>query len=244
MFLWLNPQVTFNSFSNTNTAINFGVNTVGGQPMDVVNVNVAGLQNPSLIPLSVLLPQTPLPGVTLPGLATICAHPLPPAQCTQANACGCVPSDFAKIVAADPLIGVGETVPPSSIDPKRFVLVNFQTLEGPQQPGAGPVTNTFTESDSSVQALTETESQTISTSYTTGGGFDIPAIFNLKFTDTTAFSWTTTQSQGIQNGTAHTASVTFGSSNVGCFTDVDIYEDTVYHTFAFAYPVTPPAPCQ
>jgi hypothetical protein len=114
----------------------------------------------------------------------------------------------------------------------------------PQQPGAGSVKNSFTESDSAVQSLIESESQTLKTSYTAGGESDIPGLFSLKFMDTTSFSWTTTESQGIQNGSADQASVTQGSSHVGCFTDVDIYEDTVYDTFAFAYPVTLPAECQ
>src|SRR6185437_10003838 len=95
-FLWLNPQITFKSGNNTSAS--YSVGTTNGQPMDIVNVNAAGLENPSLIPLSILLPQTIQPGVVGPGLANICANPLPPDQCTQANACGCVPSDFAPIL--------------------------------------------------------------------------------------------------------------------------------------------------
>jgi hypothetical protein len=128
-FLWLNPQVSFSS--GTSSTATYTVGTVNSQPMDIINVNAAGLQTPSLIPLSVLLPQTIQPGVTLPGLANICANPLPPDQCTQANACGCVPSDFAAILAADPLIGVSQLTPPSQIDSSRFVFVNSQILKVP-----------------------------------------------------------------------------------------------------------------
>lgn len=241
-FLWLNPQVSFSSNSTSGT--NYSVGTVNNQPMDIVNVNAAGLQNPSLIPLSVLLPQTVQPGVTLPGLANICANPLPPNQCTQANACGCVASDFAAILAADPLINVSQLTAPSSIDASRFVFVNSQILEGPAQQGGGPVLNSFTESDSTLTSQTETESLSNSTSYTTSSGFDIPFLFTLTISNSSSFTFTTTESQGTQNGSAHQASVTLGSDKVACFEHVDIYEDTAYHTFSFALPAAPPVECQ
>ncbi len=241
-FLWLNPEMSFNSGSSSSAT--YSVGTVSNQPMDIVNVNVAGLQNPSLIPLSVLLPQTIQPGVTLPGLAKVCANPLPPDQCTQANACGCVASDFAPIIATDPLINVSQLTPPSQIDSNRFVFVNSQILEGPAQQGGGPVLNSFTESDSTLQSLTETEMLTTSTTYSTTSGVDIPFLFTLTFGNTSSFMSTITESQGTQNGSAHQASVTLGSSKVACFEHVDIYEDTAFHTFAFALPAAPPLECQ
>ena len=41
-------------------------------------------------------------------------------------------------------------------------------------------------------------------------------------------------STGSANGTSHTASITLGSTSVSCDETVNIYEDTVYHTFALA----------
>jgi hypothetical protein len=254
-YLWLNPQVTVNSTFNppnlglttSSTAATYGVTTQDGvgSDMDIVNVNAAGLQNPSLIPLAILLPQTLRPGVVVPGLANICAHPLPPDQCTQANACGCVPSDFAAILAADPLIGVSQTTPPTQVaSPNRFVFVESQILEGPEQAGGGRVVNSFTASDATLQSTTFTQSVTDSTSFSTGSGINIPFLFTLTITDTNTFSVTHSQSQGTQNGTAHQASVSLGSDKVQCFEHVDIYEDTVYHTFAFALPAAPPPACQ
>lgn len=241
-FLWLNPQMTFSS--HPNIAPSYSVGTVNNYPMDIVNVNVAGLQDPTKIPVTILQPQTLEPGITGPGLASICANPLPPDQCTQANACGCVASDFAPILAQDPLIGVSELVAPSQIDSSRFVLVNTQVLEGPEQAGAGPVLNSFTETDSGVASQTNTESLETKTSYTTESGFNIPFLFTLSITDTSSFTITTTESQGVQNGSAHSASVTLGSDAVGCFEHVDIYEDTAYHTFSFALPTAAPSQCE
>jgi hypothetical protein len=240
-YLWLNPAVTVKQTSAN--AVSYSLGTVNGQPMDIINVNAAGLQNPALIPLAVLLPQTVEPGVTLPGLANICANPLPPPNCTQANACGCVPNDFAAIVAEDPLIGTSQMTPPTSIDPNRFVLVNFQTLEGPAQPGGGAVKNTFSESDSTLASHTNTATQSTTVGYINGFQVGAPG-FSVRYQNTTTFTWTDMESYGMSNGTAHTAMVTLGSSNVGCFEDIDIYEDTVYHTYAFALPSSPPVACQ
>lgn len=241
-FLWLNPQISFSSA--TSGSVTYSVGTVDNLPMDIVNVNAVGLQDPTQIGLDILKPQTLGTGLTGPGLASICAHPLPPDQCTTANACGCVPSDFAAILAQDPLIATSELVAPSQIDSSRFVLVNTQVLEGPEQAGADPVLNSFTESDSAVVSQTNSESLTTTTSYTSSSGFDIPFLFDVTLRNTTSFMVTTSESQGTQNGTSHVASVTLGSDAVACFEHVDIYEDTAYHTFAFALPTTPPADCE
>jgi hypothetical protein len=212
--------------------------------MDIVNVSAAGLLNPSLIPLGTLRSQAIQPGVVEPGLSKVCAHPLPDDQCTVANACGCVPSDFTAILATDPLIGTSQTIQPSQIDASRFVFVNSQILEGPAQAGGDAVLNSFTESDSTVQSLTESESLTTSTSYSTSSGVGIPFLFTLTFANTSSFASTISESQGTQNGSSHQASVTLGSDKTACFEHVDIYEDTAFHTFAFALPAAPPPECQ
>jgi len=246
IFLWLNPQVTLTAdiFTGAPNGATYTVGPPTGLPMDILNVNVAGLQNPSMIPLETLLPQTPEPGVTLPGLANICLHHLPPSECTQQNACGCVPSDFTAILAADPLIGKSETTPPSQIGTNRYTLLTFEPLEGPQQQGAEPVRITYNITDSNVTSETFTQTTSETDSYTTTSGINIPFLFSFSMSNTDFFTWTNSQSEGGSSGTAHTATVTLGSSNVDCMVDVDIYEDTVYHTFAFAYAQTPPTNCQ
>lgn len=174
IYLWLNPGVTVRQTGSTTGYYNVGTvdssgNFLSSNAMDVVNVNIAGLKNPSQIPLSVLLPQTPQQGITLPGLANVCANPLPPAQCTQANACGCTPADFATIVQQDELANVtDQTAAPSSIDPNRFAYVSYITLEGPQQQGAGPVRNSFSLTDSQMSGTTYSNGTSYSTGFTVG----------------------------------------------------------------------------
>ncbi len=219
----------------------------GQVPSDVINVNIAGLKNPSLIPLSVLEPQVVQPGTTLPGLSFVCANPLPVNQCTQANACGCVASDFQAIVNQDELANdTVDATPLNSIDSSRFVFVTDELLQGPQQSGAAPVTNAYSLSDSSVSS----QSTSSGTSYTVGVsksfGSTQTADMSLGFSGSSSTSFTISQTQtaGASNGTAHTAMVTLGTSDPGCQEYVDVYEDTTYHTFAYSLAQTAPSTCQ
>lgn len=247
IYLWLNPAVTVSPTSSSTANYSLGTQTgTNGQPepMDIVNVPVADLQNPSLIPLTLLQPQSRPNsfGVTingLPGLASVCANPVP--QCTAAP-CGCVASDFANILAADPLIGSAPGTPPAQVDPNRYVFINAQSLEGPECPGCDVVKNSFTETDATTTAETETQTNSSTSGYSITNGLTILGA-GLKITDTHTFTWTNAMSVGTSNGKSHAASVTLGTTSVDCVEGVNIYEDTVYHTFAFAPTVTPPASC-
>jgi hypothetical protein len=244
IFLWLNPEVIVTP-TGTTTA-QYAMTTPNGtaglpEPMDIVNVNVQDLMNPAQIPLAVLLPQTQN-GVSLPGLASICANPVPPAQCTAAP-CGCVASDFATILAADPLVGSGSTTQPSQVDSTRYVLINSTTLEGPECSGCDPVKNSFTETDAESTTETSTETNSYSVGYSSSAGLDILGA-GLKIQTGNTFTWTNSMSSGETNGTSHTATITLGTSSLDCFETISIYEDTVYHTFAFAPSATPPTACQ
>ena len=212
-----------------------------GTPHDILNVNVLGLKTPSQIPVDLLKPQVVTAGTTLPGLSFVCAHPLPAAQCTQANACGCVASDFAGIVAQDPLVNASQTTAPNSIDSARFVYLTHEALQGPQQSGSGPVKTTYSISDSTMSGMTTSNGTSYSVGYK--HQWSETGLFSLTIDSSTTFKYSQTQTAGTQNGHAHTATVTLGSDKVGCIEYADIYEDTTYHTFAFALPQAPPAAC-
>lgn len=215
----------------------------GGTPPDIMNMNVAGFQNPTSIPLSYLKPQVVKVGTTLPGLAYVCANPLPPDQCTPQNACGCTSSDFAPIVAQDELANeTDQSTQPDTIDAARFVYIGYEPLEGPQQEGAGPVSFTYSISDGYMNSETTSNGTSYSVGYSRS--FSLVGPFTLNITADRVFTFSQTQTAGKTNGVAHTATVTLGSSDVGCEEYVDIYEDTTYHTFAYALSQPPPSNCQ
>jgi len=233
-FIWLNPMVivtpTGPNSANYSLATPIGSN---GQPepMDVVNINVKDLQNPSLIPIGVLQPQTVDMVSGLPGLADICANPVP--NCNSAP-CGCVGSDFTAVLATDPLISISsQTTQPNQIDPSRYSFIESQTLEGPQCDGCDPLINSFTQTDS--QSVSETLGQSLSYSvgYKVTSGFSLFGS-GLTLSKTNTFSWTDAMSTGSANGTSHSAAINLGSASVDCDESVNIYEDTVFHTFALA----------
>jgi hypothetical protein len=242
IFLWLNPQVTLTSSSaSPSNSANYTVSPQGSEQGDIININVGDLLNPVSIPLLILEPQVVKPGVTLPGLSAICAHPVP---CTAMNACGCVPADFAEIVAADPLVGKSDTTPPSQVSADRFKYITNEPLEGPEEVGGAPVKTTYTVTDSALTSATLTDTDSYGVSYTSSGVVDIPGLFNFQLSNTDTFTWTNSMSYGESSGTAHTATVTFGSNKPDCLVYVDIYEDTVYHTFAFSLAEPLPSACQ
>ncbi len=250
VFLLVDPSVTVNQTgaSSGSYVIGPSPDATGygstGAPPDILHGNITGFKDPTQIPLDYLEPQVRSQTTTLPGLDMICANSLPPSECTPQNACGCTSSDFTGIVAQDELANdTNQVTPPSSIDGQRFMYIGADLLDGPQQAGSGAVTNTYSISDSTVTS----QSMSNGTSYSTGftHGWSLSGPFGLSFSGSgsSKFTYSQTQTVGVQNGTAHTATVTLGTSDVGCQEYVDIYEDTTYHTFAYSLPQTPPSNC-
>jgi hypothetical protein len=223
-FLLLNPWVTV-----TQTGFDNGTYTVGtkdGEPQDILNVSVAEMLNPTLIPAWKLGNQN-IGGFVLPGLSSLCADPT-----------HCAASDFAQILALDPLVSADTTQPPS--DSTRFVLLDHRSLEGPDAKGQAQVPDIFGETDAQVKTTTNTETQSYNVSIGSGGSVGITGIFTLQVEVKDTWTWTNSTSHGTSTGTGYQAKVTLASSTVACGEWVDIYSDLVYHTFAYvvSHPAT------
>ena len=266
--LWLNPAVLISSTGSSN-AVTYSIGTQSGsnnlsEPVDTVEVIAqtvqANNQGATTVPLAILQQQydSATQQYDLPGLASICAHPLPYNQCTQANQCGCVPSDFTAILAQDPLLnyattesplnantsGINGCMYPNSGSQCRYVPVpdslngNFQktiTLAGPGCNGCDTPTNTFTLNDSTQNVRTLSESTSESVGYSWKAGFSLFGN-GATFTSATTFTWTDSESTGAINGNQNQMSGTLSSFTVDCSEEIPVFEDTVYHTFVFQQP--------
>jgi hypothetical protein len=198
---------------------------------------------------------------TLPGLANICANPLPVSQCTYQNQCGCLPSDFTAVLAQDPLLNITSTESPMSVNTDsmtqctnpaasakcRFVPImelNPVTgqptdsqvnvyLMGPECSTCDPTPHSFTQSDAGQATATLSESSSLSVGQTWAVQFE-PLGTGWAEGGSTTWTWTYTESSGTMNSTAHAMNVNLQSKTVGCNDPgVTVYEDTLYHTYAF-----------
>ena len=207
VFIWLNPQVTV-----TQTGKSTGTYTMGtpaGQQMDIIDVDVAELKNPSLIPPAKMATQKD----GTPGLGILNA------------------TDFAQLLTADPLVsGVDIACSP------RFTLIQTKPLEGPDYAGENILTIPVTVSDQNIQTDNYSTTVGFTTSVSLGAKFGVFDLFDASVTNTQTFTWSNTQSDAYSTGTSHQASVALGTSTVGFNEEINIYEDNVYHTFAFDGP--------
>lgn len=262
IIVWLNPSIEL-ATTGTSTSI-FGVGTQlqssgAGEAVDTVEVTaetmMANGSGVTTVPVAILEPQV-YDGQSLPGLGSICAnHSYYPNSCTLANQCGCVPSDFANILAADPLVKYNQSEDPLSLDTSgstactnpvstakcRYVPImttnggsvqESELLAGPECSGCNIPSNTFSQTDSTQTDETLNEGLTETVSY--GWNVKLPGDSGLG--STTSFSWTQSESTGASDGSSHQMTVTLSSNTVGCYEEIPIFMDTVYHTFVFYMP--------
>jgi hypothetical protein len=214
--------------------------------------------NLTTVPVAILEPQT-IDGQTLPGLAHICANPIYyPNSCNFANQCGCTPADFTPVLAKDPLLNYSSTESPLNADTSgatacacptssnscRYIPVSATTgscgqqtelLSGPDDVGGNIPVNTFVATDTHNVAQTFTESNATTTSFTWEQSWKFGGT-GISLKNTNQWTWTDSESTGNTNGEANSTSVTLSSSTVGCYQEISLFEDTVYHTFVFQQP--------
>lgn len=288
--IWLNPEVTvyasgttpvsYVTHSQATAGISAIVIDTVTLPAITMEAKPPGPTGVTTVPVGFLIPQA-IAGVGgvnsyMPGLGAICknnslyqqqlaadlANPVnPPAICTQANQCGCVPSDFVAILQTDPLLNYNGTtltaspyagtVDPLTLDPSgvticganpianpgaascRYQIVPIQT--GSTTPlilplnGSTSPTETVTDSTSRTQTTGHIDSHSVGFSF--GGGILVASLVTKN-----TWTWTDGETSGPINGTSNSMSVTLKTSNAGCVENVNIYEDTEFHTFVFQVP--------
>lgn len=224
--------------------------------MSAVTVSVSQLQHPTTIPAGALVSQT-LNGAVVPGLLKFCANRIPENQCTVQRAaqdgCGCQPSDFTPIIQTDPFFdpavlahtsnpGVAD-VNAQDPDNARFVpVVNTSgnplllTLAGPGSGSTSSQTETVTDTSNTSTTFAHTVMKqvgiTFSFSSNTPASQQTPGAFKFNPSNNT-IAWSETKSVGKTSSHSHSQTVTLGTNTSQCFENIAVYEDTVFHTFAF-----------
>lgn len=258
--IWLNPQVEVALSGSTPVSYTVSNQGLADVAPDILKISAItmmpnGLGNTTVYPGYLWEQTDPSTQAPTPGLASICAHVIvseyTSKTCTLADQCGCRPSDFAPILALDKLLNQPGTSDPTSVDGSgssacsnptpsldcRYVPVPLAPgqspiqLSGPQSSGGNSNPNTFTQTDSTTKTQTYkgTTVESVGVSFKAGS-----PVFSLSIGDT--LMWSQTQSTGTTNGSSNAEMVSLNSNTLGCIEDIDIYEDTSYHTFAFAQP--------
>ena len=262
-YVWVNPQVGISLDDNANPD-QYAVGDQGGinyvaqvLPVEAGRLMPNGLGN-TTVKLDTLQPQT-YANVQYPGLASICANlniaEYNAFKCTMADQCGCRPSDFTEILSKDPLLGQ-----PGTLDPASLQMISGQQQSSEQECSDATQTSApslycryllavqpntpVLSSGSGFQAAT---SEATSTALTFGQSFSETVKYtfgvgskHFGFNEGQNFTWTDGESVGTSGGITNSLNLTLETSSLNCEEDVTLYEDTLYHTFAF---MVPPSGC-
>jgi hypothetical protein len=252
IFVWLNPAVTLTQRGPSTVAYSLGVpsNNIGTDPnhtpvMDIVPATVAQFQDPKKMAVGQLIPSLQ-DGVTVPGLLSLCKNAVsPPSQCTQSlvnqNGCGCTPSDFADIVKQNPFFqtGVPQNATPIQVNqliPNRFAYINTQILEFGVQ-------STYIIDDKTTRETAYSTTNQDTVSWSQGRTFTLPGGWSIGFNNGNSWTWTDTMETTKVNTLDHIMTAFLSSTTAACYTNVDIYMDTVYHTYLFVPDSISPSAC-
>jgi hypothetical protein len=137
-------------------------------------------------------------------------------------------NDFAQILSADPWVAS----PSYQLDASRFIKITSLQLDGPDNPGDNLPGEGASVDDSKVVCITNTISQTIGADFGGAVGVDF---FGQGEKATMVYSvfWRNTNSAGNCNGSSQTATVDLSTTTVGYHDVIDVYEDSIYHSFSY-----------
>ncbi len=157
---------------------------------------------------------------------------LPPGTQAAFNKAGITQSDITTILGLDPFV----TASPA-IDPRRFWLTN-ETIpyEPPDAPTDVPNQFNLTIDNTLTNKSTSTWTNSYDVSLTSGGGFDV-GVVKASLSSTSSWTWTQTNALGASNSSQQQQTVTISGPSYGYkgSTLVDVYYDSVYGTFFFAF---------
>jgi hypothetical protein len=151
---------------------------------------------------------------------------MPAGVATSLRNAGILPADYAELLARDPFANGT-----SAIDTERFLPTNTSfPYEQQNTSETYTITNDLTNKSSSSTTKTDSFSVTIK------AGFDV-GIVKASLSNTDSFTWTNTNTYGTSSESKQQVSATVGgpSTTWAGGSNVDVYYDTVYSSFLFAF---------
>lgn len=158
---------------------------------------------------------------------------MPPALQQRLSAAGLTAADYANILAVDPFAS-GAT----AIDPNRFAAVNFTFPYNPPLNATDPVPVMKYNLTNSATYGTGTSTQTQTSASLLGS---IASAVGSALKASLQLQWTNISSSGTTNQTTQSATAAIGGPAYGFSgpsDDIEVYWDTVYNSFMFAFVAT------
>jgi hypothetical protein len=136
-------------------------------------------------------------------------------------------AEYAQIASADPWVSPGYQP-----DPNRYVKVTSLQLDGPDNPGDAIPGQGVNVTDSDVNCTTNSVSWSLGANFGTSAGIDFFGASE-KVTVVESVTWKDTSSVGNCNGATQGATVDLATPTVGFHDVIDVYEDSIFHGFAY-----------
>ena len=152
------------------------------------------------------------------------------AQLANANI---APSDYATILARDPF-ATGN----ASIDPTRFLITHTTFPYEPQYgPGDASPAQTYIASNDLTQKASISATDSYNVGLSVQLGFNIPLIVKASVTESASWTWTNSSTQGSSQESKQSSAVTVTGPSAAYAgpTNIDVYYDTIYSSFFFAF---------
>ena len=181
---------------------------------------------------------------------------IPPGVLAALQRAGITPQDYAEILKADPLAqclppvlqpaalafrplpgGPGQICrTPAPAAPRFVSLYTTFPYEPPFAQGDPVPTVKYEVDTSSTPTSTQTTESSNKLGITAEGSFGFTKVFKVSLKTDDSWTWTDSSSTANSSGTMQAATVTVGGPAFGYAgpTDMAVYYDTIYKTFAFA----------
>lgn len=141
---------------------------------------------------------------------------------------GLTPKDFSQILSLHPLLGSGDP------DPARFRKTAWTLpIEGPDHPGDTIQGYSVSVSDAQASGVISGATRELSVDLTVELGFNLFSVLEFGADLTQAWTWEYETSANLTAGETEAVEVRLESSTAGYYEIFDIYQDTMFKTFAF-----------